>query len=126
MFLKPQDLRIGNYINYECTTHIVAELHEDKLIHHWWDFAADGYVTRYNQILSIPLTCSELEKLGFEEKEDGYFSDSNFFLVEIDQNFWLCELKEDNIVIRYAEVDFVHDLQNLYYFFTKQELKYVK
>lgn len=124
MFLKPQDLRIGNYINYECTTHVVAELHEDKLIHHWWNFAADGYVTKYNQILSIPLTGIELEKLGFEEKENGYFADSNFFLAEIHEDFWLCELIDDKVV-RYAQVDFVHELQNLYYFFTKQELKYV-
>ena len=125
MFLKPQDLRIGNYINYECTTHVVAELHEDKLIHHWWNFVSDGYVTRYNQILSIPLTRTELERLGFEEKEEGYFADSNFFLAEIGEDFWFCEMKGENKVVRYAKVDFVHELQNIYYFFTKQELNYV-
>jgi hypothetical protein len=125
MFLKPQDLRIGNYINYEFTTHVVAELHEDKLIHHWRNSMVDGYVTKYYQILSIPLTHTELEKLGFEEKEKGYFRDSNFFLAEIGEDFWLCELIEGNKVVRFAKVDFVHELQNMFYFFTKQELKYI-
>ena len=119
MFLKPQDLRIGNYINYESTTHIVVELHEDKLIHHWWNYAADTYETNYNQILSIPLTHIELENLGFYEKENGYFTDSNFFLVEINEDFWLCKLIGDKVV-HYAKIDFVHELQNIFYFFTKQ------
>lgn len=125
MFLKPQDLRIGNYINYESTTHVVAELHEDKLIHHWWKNATDGYVTKYNQILSIPLTHIELDRLGFEEKEKGYFADSNFFLSEFNDDFWLCELIGENNIMRYIRVDFVHELQNIYYLYTKKELKYI-
>jgi len=124
MFLKPQDLRIGNYINYEFTTHVVAELHEDKLVHHWWNYVSEGYVTKYSLILSIPLTHNELEKLGFSKEENGYFADSNFFLTEINQEFWLCELIDDKLIY-YSKIDFVHELQNIYYFFTKKELKYI-
>lgn len=125
MFLKPQDLRIGNYINYECTTHVVAELHEHKLIHHWWNYPADGYVTNYKNILSIPLTDNELERFGFEEKENEYFIDNNFLLKKINGDFWLCKLIEEMKLVHYMKIDFVHELQNIYYFFVKLELKYI-
>lgn len=132
MYLKPQDLRIGNYINYEQTTHVVAELHNDKLIHHWLNHPSDGYVTKYNQILSIPLTRMELERLGFEENEEliidqkAYLDDSNFFVESVGDDYWLSEFVNKSKITRYVKIDFVHELQNMYYYLTKEELKYEK
>lgn len=130
MFLKPQDLTIGNYINYEQTTHIVVELHKDKLIHHWIKHSNDEYVTRYDQILSIPLTHSELENLGFNEDDvflenrKGYFADTDIFVEKVGEDYWLSEFVNEYEVIRYVKIDFVHELQNMYYYHTKKEVKY--
>ena len=69
--MEKEDLRIGNYVNYEQTTHTIAELHSDKVLHVWngskdrhgsgWD----GYYTNYDQIKPIELTDEEFISLGF-------------------------------------------------------------
>jgi hypothetical protein len=130
MFLRPQDLRIGNYINYENTTHIVTELHQEKLIHNWINYAGDAYVTKYTQILSIPLSVKEIENLGFQEDfdrikhVDGYFDNQGHF-IEVDGDaFWLCRHNDENDYVRIAPMDFVHELQNLYFDLTKNELEF--
>lgn len=130
MFLKPQDLRIGNYINYENTTHVVTELHEDKIIHHWIKHGGDGYVTRYNQILSIPLSIREIENLGFQEDferirdMEGYYDNNGYFIEHDGDAFWFCRHLDEDDYVRLVPVDFVHELQNLYYLFTKKELTF--
>jgi len=130
MFLEPQELRIGNYINYENTTHVVAELHKEKIIHFWINSGHDGYVTTYNQVQAIPLTTREILDFGFEEDFDrvkyfeGYF-DNNGMCIEHDgDNFWLCQHRDEDEVVRIAVVDDVHELQNLYYHITGKELTY--
>lgn len=129
MFLTAQDLRVGNYINYENTTHIVTELHQEKIIHNWINSLSDGYVTRYNQILSIPITIKELDSLGFIEDFEiienvkGYWNDTKYFVELIGDDYWFSELKKNGEIIQHLPVDFVHELQNVYFFFTKKELK---
>lgn len=126
MFLTPQDLRIGNFINYENTIHIVTELHQEKVIHHWIGSSNDGYVTRYNQILSLPLTIREVENFGFMEDFErlknvkGYFNNQGYFLEENNNGFALFRFDLTKIV----DVDFVHELQNIYFDLTKRHLVY--
>ena len=128
MFLTNKDLRIGNYVNYENTTHVVTELHGDKLIHHWINTSSDGYVTPYKAILSIPVNIPEINKFGFFEdfnrQENIYYHDNNGYCIfDAVTRYWLCKL-EDNNLIKLASFDFVHELQNLYFFHTKKELEY--
>lgn len=64
--MNKSTLQIGNYVNYEQTTHQIDELHSDKVIHHWLRSNSDGYVTSYGQISPIEISTEELEKFGFE------------------------------------------------------------
>jgi hypothetical protein len=130
MILTPQNLRIGNYINYENTTHVVSELHQEKIIHHWIKHNGDGYVTRYDQILSIPLSVREIENLGFQEdlnrikNMNGFYDDFGYFIEHDGDAFWFCRHNDEDDFVRLVPVEFVHDLQNLYYLFTKKELRF--
>lgn len=128
MFITPKDLRIGNYINYESTTHVVSELQEHKLIHHWLGYKSEGYVTSYDQILSIPLSKKELESLGFvedAENENIYrIESSHLFIEEKRGEFFLCYNNKDNIKVVISDVYLVHEFQNLFFDLTKIELKY--
>jgi hypothetical protein len=130
MFLTPQELRIGNYINYENTTHIVTELHKEKIIHHWLNYADEGYVTSYSQILSIPLSVREIESLGFlpgvdDRYDNRYFYDNKGYVIDHNNDtFWFCRAKGEHHLDKIAEVDFVHQFQNLYFDITRRELRF--
>lgn len=131
MFLTSKDLRVGNYINYECTTHVVSEIHSEKIIHYWINSGHDGYVTNYKQILSIPITIEEITKFGFHEDKSGVYSNDNgYAIVDDGEFFWLCRMSRKNKIkdsdkLEYiATFDFVHELQNLYFHVAKKELKY--
>lgn len=130
MILRPQDLRVGNYINYENTTHVVSELHQEKIIHHWIKHNGDGYVTRYDQILSIPLSVREIENLGFQEDfnrikyVEGFYDDNGYLIEHYGDIFWFCRHNNKYDFERLVPVDFVHELQNLYFLFTKKELTF--
>lgn len=128
MFLTSKDLRVGNYINYECTTHVVSEIHSEKIIHYWINSGHDGYVTNYKQILSIPITIEEVIKFGFHEDESGvYANDNGYAIVDDGEFFWLCrknKTKDQNKLQYIASFDFVHELQNLYFDIAKKELIY--
>lgn len=131
MFLTPKDLRVGNYVNYENTTHVIDEIHTERVIHHWINYGGDGYVTHYTQILMIPISIKEIENLGFildddrvKNNPDLYFDDRGY-CIEVDgDSFWLCKHNDENDVQRIVSIDYVHDLQNLYYDLTKRELKF--
>lgn len=130
LLLTAKDLRIGNYINYECTTHVVAEIHREKIIHYWINSGHDGYVTNYKQILSIPLTEKEVIRLGFNEDfdlikgVDGYYDDNGYCVIlDLDNEVWFCQ-NNNGTIFKIATIDFVHELQNIYFYITKKELKY--
>ncbi len=130
MILRPQDLRVGNYINYENTTHVVTELHAEKLIHVWYEIRHEGYVTRYDQVCPIPINVHEVERLGFVEDLDrlkyteGYYDNMGYFIENDADTFWLCQHLDEDDSIRIATFEFVHELQNLYFDITKRELVY--
>lgn len=132
-----EELRIGNYVEYNGCTGVVYAVHspmpcEDE---HFRDIGIvelviGGIVTaRIDEIQPIPLTEELLLKFGFEEL---YRSD---FVVryEIPQYPYI-EYKwtksfEWNMFIYGNKVDnisFIHQLQNLYYSLTGQELEIKK
>lgn len=128
MFLTSKDLRIGNYINYESTTHVVLELQANKLIHYWLGYEGEGYVTTYNQILAIPLSKKELENLGFSEDRENEniyrIETSSFYIEESDGEFYLCQDKPKGNKVSICPIYLVHEFQNLFFDLTRIELKY--
>lgn len=140
--MKPQDIRIGNYVYYEHTTHIVSGIHGNK-VYSWW--VKDGepvieyeskdisgtleenpYMDVISQYEPIPLTEEWLIKLGFEkltDSNDGFknttytYTKGISFIVYFDgirlsTNFWMGNEKH-----------YVHQLQNLFYVLSGEELK---
>jgi hypothetical protein len=135
MNLTPNNLRVGNYVNYENTTHVIDEIHQEKVIHHWIKSSHDGYVTKYSQILMIPISIKEIINVGFILDADriklnsNLYFDNNGYCIDITNDiFWLCQhlqyLKKDDEIIKIARIEYLHELQNLYYDLTKHELKY--
>ena len=134
--MKPQDLRIGNYVYYENTTHIISGIMGSK-IYSWWvkdgkpvieyeqkDIGGAQVENPYIDVISrhepIPLTEEWLIKLGieFKDKKHLYWVKGAFNL----------ELTEEGDVYfevysHYIDVKYVHQLQNLYFALTGEELK---
>jgi hypothetical protein len=129
--LNPNELRLGNYVNYEQTSHIISELGKGLVAHYWHKRTNDEeYVSRYEELKPIELTAEILEKCGFE-KEDffGYshphlkcrWITSDFGDVILDRPF----LRFDSIgrpPYICTDVYFLHQLQNLYFALTGEEL----
>ncbi len=117
--MKATELRIGNYVYYEHTTHIVSGIHGNK-VYSWW--VKDGepiieyeakdisgtqvenpYIDVISQYEPIPLTEEWLIKLGFEkltDSKDGFknttytYTKGISFIVYFDgvrlsTNFWM-------------------------------------
>lgn len=134
------ELRVGNYLYYEHTTHIVSGVHGNK-VYSWW--VKDGqpvieyeakdvsgtqvenpYIDVISQYEPIPLTEEWLIKFGFEMGKNP----------KIIQLFPMQLLETPNgfeyflgygfggkfIVIKY-----LHQLQNLYFALTNEELKLI-
>ena len=139
--MKTQELRIGNYLYYEHTIHIVSGVHGNK-VYSWW--VKDGkpvieyeakdisgtqvenpYIDVISQYEPIPLTEEWLIKLGFEkltDSKDGFknttytYTKGISFIVYFDgvrlsTNFWMGNEKH-----------YVHQLQNLFYVLSGEEL----
>lgn len=131
MFLTPRDLKVGNYVNHDNTTHVVDEIHTKKIVHHWIDSKSDETITTYKEILSIPLSVREIEHLGFMEDgnrirnvDEAYFDNKGYFIENDAGTYWLCQHHDEDDYQRVAPIDFVHELQNLYFDLTKRVLTY--
>lgn len=140
--MKSTDLRIGNYVYYEHTTHIVSGVHGNK-VYSWWvkdgepvieyeakDISGTQVENPYMDVVSqyepIPLTEEWLIKLEFEkltDSNDGFknttytYTKGICFIVYFDgvrlsTNFWMGNEKH-----------YVHQLQNLFYVLSGEELK---
>ena len=151
--MTQNELRIGNYVYYEHTTHVVSGVH-GNIVYSWW--VKDGkpvieyeakdssgtqveapYVDVVSQYEPIPLTEEWLEKLGLIKRnqteelpeelqqpdidEDGdiwYTWVKGVFNLEIQSNgeIWF------EVYSHYKHIKWVHELQNLYFALTEEEL----
>ena len=151
--METKELRIGNYVYYEHTTHVVSGVHGNS-VYSWW--VKDGkpvieyeakdssgtqveapYIDVVSQYEPIPLTEEWLEKLGLIKRnqteelpeelqqpdidEDGdiwYTWVKGVFNLEIQSNgeIWF------ELYSHYKHIKWVHELQNLYFALTEEEL----
>lgn len=143
--MNRSDLQIGNYINYEQTTHIIDELHNNKVIHYWVNHSnSDGYVTSYDDISPILISEDILLKFGFEHLKknvslnvggelfdywEKIYGDINEFGIRPAFTIWtdkkvsFFSLKG---VLKSTDRKYnsIHELQQLYKLHTKEGLKY--
>jgi len=136
--MKASDLRIGNYVYYEHTTHIVSGVHGNK-VYSWW--VKDGepvieyeakdisgtqvenpYMDVVTQYEPIPLTEGLLKEFGFDMKGQNR-------LDWVKGAFNLERSNEDDskfcfeVYSHYIPLNYVHQFQNLYFALTGEELK---
>jgi hypothetical protein len=101
--MEARELRIGNLLITSSGT--IVEVTESTI---------RGVRLNYLDIKPIPLTEEWLLKFGFED--DNAFFKNRITLYKQDGIFW-CDLLWDCI-----DVNYVHQLQNLYYALTGEEL----
>lgn len=157
--ISAKDLRIGNYIisgnngkfDPEGTIGKVLEIgNEDREFEQIYCECEESFEWFWkDNYFGIPLTESELEKLGvikqyqenpFEEgsKWNKWFDEGNYTLNE-DGSRWYSwvkgafnlEIDKDGKIMfevysHYIPLDYVHQFQNLYYLLTNEELIYIK
>jgi hypothetical protein len=155
--MNQNELRIGNYVYYEHTTHVVSGVHGNSVFSWWvkdgkpvieWE-AKDSsgtqvenpYIDVVRRYEPIPLTEEWLEKLGLIKRnqteelpeelqqpdidEDGdiwYTWVKGVFNLEIQSNgeIWF------ELYSHYKHIKWVHELQNLYFALTEEELTIIK
>jgi len=134
--MKVEELRIGNYINWEQTTHVVSGLPNLNMISSYW--VKDNIPQEENEYRGfikeakpIPLNEEWLLKFDFEPffglglvkrglSMDGTVAHFSFDYCRLGEqaNY----LENDDFVEIPMEVKYVHQLQNLYYALTGEEL----
>ena len=126
--MKANEVRIGNYIRYCDNNYQVEQIIKrngkyalifENLYHGVW----------IDEVEKIELTEDILLKYGFELIYDGYYTtklyliqDTRFDFLINKQNFELSELVYIGDIY-YPNVRYLHELQNLYYAITKEELE---
>lgn len=140
--MKLQDLRIGNYVVYEATTHIVSAIGRSG-IYSWWvkdgepvieyclkDAGGvqveDPYFDQISNYEPMPITEEWLLKFGFEKSTlDGDNTWLNlryrYLTFSSDESV---EFKKVYLTVSRMDIicEYVHELQNLYFALTGEEL----
>ena len=126
--MKANELRIGNWLNHFNDTVIVQSIKHDPAYYLIWCVKDNGYTSVANRVDGfdgIPLTEDWLVKFGFELTEDSWFYSLDFdktketfkIFPTTNDKFHTLGLDQFNMNIEY-----VHQLQNLYFALTGEEL----
>jgi hypothetical protein len=124
--MKANDLRIGNLVNYL----IIDEMDERKK---WFEVSEIDYddlriIQNKHEINQdyqpIQLTEEWLLKFGFKQiKPNHYwFRDWNSLRFSLIDNNLHCSIGDDECGFLYKMIKYVHELQNLYFALTNEEL----
>lgn len=121
--IQPNELRIGNYIQREDL--VSRELRFEQVLELCDKVTTTGpvkVVCDYNDIKPIPLTEQWLLDFGFEKPAHSFIGDV-FHLSEWDEhpNNWCVAMNKNNAII-FKRLKHVHQLQNLYFALTGEEL----
>ncbi len=115
--MKEADLRIGNLIVDKGAIKKVTGYMNGHLYTDYTAFDNTGYPVQYNEIKPIPLTEEWLVKFGFEA-ENGYPFKMLKGFIKIRNGIWFFKYYDLDIEIKH-----VHQLQNLYFALTGEELE---
>jgi hypothetical protein len=125
--INANELRAGNWVNdvkgggYNNPGYVKVISIGESVINEWQDMGFSGGAS-LKDIHPIPLTPEILDKCGFKERADTglYSNGKNFFL----HHYYLMD---DEYCFRYNDyksypIRFLHQLQNLYFALTGEEL----
>jgi len=137
--MKPEELRIGNWVEYKRKHYIVFDIAMRQGVHNCQLMPNEiAPIPAYQngnvkELEPIPLTPEWLEKLGVEKIATGEYKLENL-LIDYHPNdlfkgrkpwcniFFLGDI--DNPMLN--SIEYVHQLQNLYYVLTGKELEIKK
>ena len=124
MELTANELRIGNYLNYQGKIIKVEGIHNRTIYHSDRQFDQVG-VEKYITFEPIPLTEEWLFKFGFGKSEEHEYGSNEHdlfgFYYDYHFNKFYLDTPEDNIYIPF--IKYVHQLQNLYHCLCGNELQ---
>jgi hypothetical protein len=114
--MKANELRLGNYIGDKDDIAIVESIDKEGCMVQFINDEKQGF--RISEpINAIPLTEEWLLKFGFV-LENGWFKKNRLLLFNINNNYFTTLSKE----IVSVNITTVHQLQNLYFALTNEEL----
>ncbi len=130
--LEAKDLRIGNLVygvsDGQKILSDVVSLDSVNLTEHpiWLISKYNQTSDEYESVEPIPITEEWLLKLGFKEQNTeigSRFRKKNFYIAKnTDFDFYLKDVKS-GIYIHLTKLDFVHELQNIWYCLNGKDLK---
>ncbi len=146
--ISAKDLRIGNIISDEWGTIIEVEDINNEGINLFIDNdgnypeLAETWIEpeyTFDKLFGLPLTEQNLPKLGIKKQyQENPFEEGKYTLNEDGSRYysWVkgcfnLEMDKDGkfmfeVYSHYIPLDYVHQLQNLFYLLTNEELTYIK
>lgn len=135
--IKASELRIGNYFhpmskNVEVQIPASAVIHQVGSVDKFGNISviehdAKTITLTTKEISPIPLTPELLKKIGFDTSENGtlYIQVGNTTYLEYQDGHWSVtpETWRGTLIDFWGEVKYLHQLQNLYYSLSGEELK---
>ena len=128
--IDEKSLRLGNYVMYENTAHVVEELRgRNNTIVTRWIKGTDHYIHTADELDPIPLTEEILLKCGFEKDDNGLDMCDPEYEDWFEMGFpgigRLSEAEGNSIVDDSGEIriNYLHQLQNLIYCLSGKELE---
>lgn len=124
--MRPEELRIGNWVFEDYSGEMIVSSVHRMDCNDTYDYylqKAEGLpIGCYSDIKPILITEEWLERLGFENKNGYWVEDDHLVMLAYfdDEDLYLTTSNDDKIS---SSLLFVHQLQNLYYSLTGEELK---
>lgn len=120
--MKANELRIGNYIEFNNSIDVKIIAINIEFISFWKDDNFNFIFNSKNQFNPIPLTEEWLLKFGFNNDiKINLYQFQDLSIVWPSENFFLNTWK-DELVYGVEKIKYVHQLQNLYFALTGDEL----
>ena len=134
--INTNELRIGNWVAAKAImsggreghpVSIMVETIGTRGINKWQDMGASGE-TLFSDLIGIQLNTEILQKYGFEK-----FDNTPFYKIQLPLNIAELSINPNNGVVWLKKIDgrinpiggkFLHQLQNLYFALTGEELQY--
>lgn len=117
--MTAKELRVGNLVNTTTAGNVCNTLVPIEII--------DGtYIDNAEWFFPIPLTTEWLERFGFDVGNNFYFTRGDFDISYIDD-----DIIYERYTVRWQKsvsikIQYVHQLQNLYFALTGEELEHDK
>ena len=134
--MKVTELRINNLVNYGVNVVPIKSIHTESFLKNEVSVYVElneklsNYCLNIDEITPIPLTEEWLLKFGFEKEVDriDIFTKQRLRIWKGYNGKSLCYLvDEDNENGYYLkDIEYIHQLQNLFYALTEEELSYDK